>query len=70
MNLIGKTNVGYTIVRQGKEAVLAHNENQNMYVAWSYNISDNKPNYFWGRYGSFESATIAFNKKEKGEYSG
>lgn len=70
MNLIGSENVGYKIIKQGNNAVLAHNENQNLYVAWSYNISDNKPSYFWGRYGTLKSAEIAFNKKEKGEYSG
>jgi len=71
MNLVGTTNAGYTIIKQGKNAVIAHNNNAvDQYVAWSYNNIDNKLGFFWGRYGSLKFAEIAFNKKEKGEYSG
>jgi hypothetical protein len=71
INLVGTINAGYTIIKQGKNAVIAHNDKApDQYVAWSYDITDNKANYCFGRYGSLKSAEKAFNKKEKGEYSG
>jgi hypothetical protein len=70
-NLVGTNNVGYTIIKQGEQAVIAHNPNAfDKYVAWSYNYVNNEVSYFWGRYGTFNTATIAFNKKENNEYSG
>jgi len=69
MNLVGTINEGYTIIKQGKKAVIAHNSKvPNPYVAWSYNIISNpkKPSYFWGKYGSTkEYAEIFFNNKEE-----
>ena len=67
-NLIGTENAGFTIIQQGKEAVIGQRDQE--FVAWHYKIENNKVNYFWGRYGSKDFAQEAFNKKENGIYSG
>jgi hypothetical protein len=69
-NLIGTINSGYTIIEQGKKAVLATDASKTLYVAWNYDTQDGKPSFFWGRYGNEDYARIAYNKKEAGEYSG
>lgn len=69
--LIGTTNGSFQIITQGETAVIAQKvSNPEEFVAWSYHIEDGKPHYYWGRYGSKETAQTAFSKKERGEYSG
>lgn len=68
-NLIGYVNAGYEIVLQGREAVLAHSKSKDEWVAWHYEIEDDKPCFCLGRYGGENSARIAFDKKERGENS-
>ena len=69
-NLIGYNNAGYVIQRQGKQAVIGHDKELNLYVAWSYHFENDKPHFYWGRYGDYESVLEAFYKKENNEYSG
>jgi hypothetical protein len=72
INLVSTKNAGYTIIKQGKEAVIAYNEKApEQYVTWSYHIENNDPSYYWGRYSNnLKHAEKAFNKKENGKYSG
>lgn len=65
-NLIGTTNVGYTIIKQGEKAVIAQDLTApDMYVTWSYRIQDGQPDYFWGRYvSSYDTALLKFSQKE------
>lgn len=72
-NLVGTKNAGYTIIKQGKIAVIAKMETPygDQYVAWHYKTETNgKTDYFWGRYGDLEYVTECYNKKENGIYSG
>jgi len=75
VNLIGHVSSGFTIIKQGKVAVLGERpnpyvENGVEYVAWHYKVDENGPNFFWGRYGNRKYAEKCFDKKEKGIYSG
>jgi len=66
-NLIGTYNVGYEIIKQGKQSVIGYNSQRtfDQYVAWSYNFDqNNKPNYFWGHYGDLEHAEKHYLEKE------
>ena len=64
INMVGKVNAGYTITKQGSNAVIAHNPNApSPYVAWSYNPKTG--DCFWGNYcNTEETAEKYFNKKE------
>lgn len=71
MSLVGTKNQSFTIIEQGKKAVLAYSEIKLEWVAWSYRIENDKGSYFWGRYcSSYEAAKEKFTMKENGEYSG
>lgn len=70
-SIVGSTNAGYTIIEQGKNAVIARsNSIPDYYVAWNYWCEKGVASYAWGRYGSYEYAKECFTKKEIGEYSG
>lgn len=74
MNLIGVVNAGYKIIKQGKKSVIGESLPGGIcktYVAWSYSVNNDIPEFYWGRYSQSEkNVQIAFNKKEKGVYSG
>ena len=68
-NLIGYNNAGYVIQLQGgKQAVIGYDKESNLYVAWNYHFENDKPHFYWGRYGDYESVLEAFYKKENNEY--
>lgn len=67
-DLIGFENVGYKIFKQGKNAVIANREKDNQFVAWSYVMDKDCPDFFWGRYGSLEYATECYIDKERANY--
>lgn len=72
--LIGYQNAGRTIIKQGKEAVIGVIDKGPFveYVAWSYHFdkTTGEPSFYWGRYGTKETAEEAFRKKEAGQFSG
>lgn len=72
INLIGKRNAGYTIVEQGKEAVIARDSEGN-YVTWTY-YADGKgiTDFYWGRYTGkdYLDCVKRFLMKEQNIYSG
>lgn len=71
--LIGYQNAGRTIIKQGKEAVIGVMDKGGIveYVAWSYHFNEKgQPDFYWGRYGTKETAEEAFRKKEAGQFSG
>ena len=70
-NLVGTKNAGFTIVKQGSEAVIGVRERDNLHVAWNYDFDkDGEPYYYWGRYGSEDYADEKYGMKESGYYSG
>ncbi len=73
MGLVGCVNAGYEVIEQGQRAVIAKKIGKygTEYVAWHYHIEEGQPAFYWGRYGTdYELAKEAYNKKERGEYSG
>lgn len=66
MNLVGKENAGYTIIAQGRKAVIGERDTKHSkFVAWDYNATGEAPSYFWGHYCStYEQAFESFAKKE------
>jgi len=67
VNLIGTCNVGYEIIKQGKQSVIGYNSQRtfDQYVAWSYKLDqNNKVYYFWGHYGELEYVEEYFLEKE------
>lgn len=71
-NLIGTTNEGYTVIRQGNRVVMAYNSKNEMYVVWNYKISNSAEiSFHWGRYcNSLKTALEKYHLKAKGQYSG
>ena len=73
-NLIGHNNAGRIIIKQGEQAVIGVMDKGPFveYVAWSYHFdkTTGEPSFYWGRYGTKETAEEAFRKKEAGQFSG
>ena len=72
MGLVGCVNAGYEVIEQGQKAVIAKRVGKygTEYVAWHYHIENGQPAFYWGRYGNYELAKEAYDKKERDEYSG
>ena len=69
LNLIGYVNAGYTIFcvfapRHDRGLVIAKRENE--YVVWYFNMSEDKPDFYWGHYSpSYKLTMEVFNSKTK-----
>lgn len=78
-NLVGQVHNGYTIIKQGKIAVLGKSsrvdsfgQTINQFVTWHYRFDrNNQLDLYWGRYGfNLRDILKRFHRKERGEYSG